>query len=329
MRGKTYFLGFMLIFLLACAKESPWTYAPTPYSLKYPASFPIQNFDKDNPITIQGVELGRRLYYDSLLHPNGKMSCSGCHFQDKSFSSLPEVLPHVNLGWNTSFLWNGKVRGNIEDIMLFEVADFFKTDVNKLNQDKVYPKLFYEAFGIEKISSQEVSKALAQFVRTLISSDAPYDKITTQGSGLIFSDEELSGYEIFFTEKGDCFHCHGGILFTDNLFHNNGLDIQPSQNGLSETTGFSYDLGKFKTPTLRNIELTGPYMHDGRYLTLEEVIDFYSEGVKVSSTIDPLMKQAHRGGINLTAREKKELIAFLKTLTDQTFIKNPNFSNPF
>jgi cytochrome c peroxidase len=328
-----YSLLIVVIFL-ECKKDSipsgpDWTYDPTPYIIDYPDNFPIMDFDEDNPLTVEGVELGRRLYYDTLLHPNGDKACANCHNQSTSFSTFPTVLPHVNLGWNNTFLWNGKVSGNIEDIMLFEVEEFFKTDLDKFNNHETYPKLFYEAFGTEEITSTHASKAIAQFVRTLISSDSRYDRIITSGTGVFPTEAELNGFEIFFTEKGDCFHCHGGILFTDNLFHNNGLDINPSAYGLSEITGDPLDLGKFKTPTLRNIELTAPYMHDGRYQTLEEVIDFYSEGLHISPTIDPLMKKANNGGIHLTQEDKNDLIVFLKILTDTTFTTNPVFSSPF
>ncbi len=330
-----YLFCFLSLFIyLSCKKDAVptnpgWTYDPTPYTVEYPDNFPIMVFDEDNPMTVEGVELGRMLYYDTLLHPNGDMACASCHDQSLSFASFPTVLPHVNLGWNTTFLWNGKVSGNIEDIMLFEVDDFFKTDLTKFNNHETYPKLFYEAFETEEITSVHASRALAQFLRTVISSDSRYDKIITSGSGVFPTEEELNGYDIFFTERGDCFHCHGGILFSDNLFHNNGLDAEPSANGLSEITGDPLDLGKYKTPTLRNIALTAPYMHDGRFQTLEEVVDFYSDGVQPSATIDPLMKQAHNGGINLTEEEKDDLVAFLKTLTDTTFTNNPAFSNPF
>ncbi|NNF35515.1 MAG: cytochrome-c peroxidase [Saprospiraceae bacterium] len=339
MKKEYVFLLVILTFILlaGCDKdEDPlpepglgWTYDPTPFELVYPDNFPIMILDEDNPLTEEGVSLGRMLYYDKLLHPEGKMACADCHQQSSSFSSGDAVLPHVNLGWNRTFLWNGKINGNLEDIMKFEVEEFFVTDVRKFNEHADYPKLFYETFGVENITSSEVSKAISQFVRTLNSFDSRYDRILRPDGGEVFSDSELSGFDIFFTEKGDCFHCHGGILFTDNMFHNNGLDAAPSEHGLSEITGNPLDIGKFKTPTLRNVALTGPYMHDGRYETLEEVIDFYSEGLEVSPTIDPLMKQANRGGIHLTEQEKDDLLAFLKMLTDNTFITNPDFASPF
>ncbi len=330
---RTLFL-FILLALAACTKNTDgptdnWTYLPVPYTLDYPDEFPIMSLQQTNPMTVQGVNLGRRLYYDPLLHPQGLHACATCHIQDVAFTSSGEVLPHINLGWNSSFLWNGKIEGSMEDIMLFEVEDFFQSDMTRLEADSLYPRLFYEAFGTRTITSTYTARALAQFFRTMISSNARYDKVFTPGSGEFPTEEEQNGYDIFFTEKGDCFHCHGGILFTDNGFHNNGLDTQPSPLGRSQVTGNPNDLGKFKTPTLRNIALTGPYMHDGRYETLEEVIDFYSEGVKTSPTIDPLMKQAHQGGIHLTAKEKSDLLAFLHTLTDTTFTHNPALSSPF
>jgi cytochrome c peroxidase len=172
-----------------------------------------------------------------------------------------------------------------------------------------------------------VVKAIAQFERTIISSNSKWDKYLRGEVSL--SQTEAKGFEIFFTEKGDCFHCHTTILFTDNLFHNNGLDSIFNDEGLSNITNNPNDQGKFKTPTLRNIEFTAPYMHDGRFTTLEEVIDFYSEGIVWSSTIDPLMKKVSQGGVHLNEEEKNNLIAFVKTLTDTTFVNNSDYSNPF
>jgi cytochrome c peroxidase len=327
-------LSLVAFALMGCDKDpepdpgNDWVFNPTPLTLQYPDNVPIMIFDEENPLTEEGVALGRKLYYDNLLHPEGKMSCADCHQQSYSFSSDAAVLPHVNLGWNKNFLWNGEISGNLEDIMLFEVEEFFNTDVGKFNNDNIYPKLFYEAFGTEKITTIHLSRAIAQFVRTMNSFDSPYDRIFRPGGNGYFTDEELNGYDIFFTEKGDCFHCHGGVLFTDNLFHNNGLDAIP-EKGYSHISGNPLDIGKFKTPTLRNIASTGPYMHDGRYETLEEVIDFYSEGLHLSPTIDPLMKQANQGGIQLTSQDKSDLLAFLKILTDSTFLTNPDYASPF
>ncbi len=315
----------------SCNKEEPgpkYEYNPTPYNLRIPANFPLLDISPENPTTVQGVKLGRMLFYDPILHKDSTESCASCHKQGLAFSSDPTVLPHINLAWNTAFLWNGKIQGSIEDIMLFEVKEFFKTDLQRLQRHKDYPRLFYEAFGTDKITHELAAKALVQFERTLISTNSKYDKVLDKTSGVFLTDAELNGYEIFNTEKGDCFHCHGGILFTDNQFHNNGLDAIP-EAGLKETSGLATDDGKWKTPTLRNIAITGPYMHDGRYKTLEEVVEFYSSGLKMSATVDPLMKNVHKGGVRLTAREKSDLIAFLHTLTDSSFLKNPSLSNPF
>lgn len=322
----------------ACSKdEMPptpgqnWVYDPTPQELTYPGFFPILDIPASNPMTTQGVKLGRMLYYDPALHPDSAKACATCHIQNISFTSeqqATEVIPHINLGWSKNFLWLGKVQGKLEDIMLFEVKDFFKTDLSKLQNHPDYPRLFYEAFGTDTITYELAAKALSQFERTMISCNSKYDKVLDQNSGVFFTDEELNGYDLFFTEKADCFHCHGGILFTDNDFHNNALDANPA-DGRFEITQAPFDRGKYKTPTLRNIELTGPYMHDGRFKTLEEVVDFYSEGLQMSETVDPLMKAVHLGGKHLSPQDKSDLIAFLKTLTDTTYTTNPVLSSPF
>ncbi|GAB4251801.1 MAG: cytochrome c peroxidase [Saprospiraceae bacterium] len=323
----------MLAGLAACtddtvAPEDNWVYAPTPYQLQVPAHFPILEIPEDNPTTEKGVWLGRMLYYDPITHADSAKSCATCHIQEHSFTSDPTVIPHINLGWSKNFLWNGKLQNGLEDAMLFEVSEFFKTDLSRLERHPDYPRYFYEAFGERTITYELAAKALAQFERTMISANSKYDRVLYGDQTEFFTDAELNGWEIFFTEKGDCFHCHGGILFTDNDFHNNALDTEPD-DGLMAITGNPLDKGRFKTPTLRNIALTGPYMHDGRYETLEEVIDFYSEGLKRSDTVDPLMKSVHLGGKHLTEQEKSDLLAFLLTLTDSTYITNKNLASPF
>ncbi|MCO6478971.1 MAG: cytochrome C peroxidase [Phaeodactylibacter sp.] len=332
----TIFTLIALLLAAACQKETAtppgnendWVYNPTPYNLEVPAFFPLLDIPSGNPMTVQGVQLGRMLFYDPALHHEGARACASCHVQEFSFSSDPEVLPHINLAWNSAFLWDGKVQGSLEDIMLFEVKDFFKADLGRLEAHPDYPRLFYEAFGEGGITYERAAMALAQFERTMASGNSKYDQVLRQEPGVFLTDQELNGYDLFFTEEGDCFHCHGGILFTDNEFHNNALDAEP-EVGLGAITGSPFDRGRFKTPTLRNIELTGPYMHDGRYATLEEVIDFYSEGLHASPTADPLMKALPMGGKHFTGEEKSALIAFLKTLTDTSYTTNPSLSSPF
>jgi cytochrome c peroxidase len=189
---------FTGILIQSCQKESGiqdphdgWTYAPTPFELEPPAFFPVMGFEPGNPLTVEGIELGRMLYYDTLLDRYQSRSCSSCHIQSKSFSSTAEVLPHLNLGWNKAFLWNGKVRGTIEDAMRFEVEEFFQTDLTMLNEHPDYPRRFYEAFGAREITSDLVARALAQFGRTLVSSNSRHDRVLRNEQGVFFTEEEL------------------------------------------------------------------------------------------------------------------------------------------
>ncbi len=278
---------------------------------------------EDNPLTKEGVALGKKLYYDPILHKSRQQACASCHIQAKSFSSQPNVLPHVNLGWNHNWLWDGRVQGSVEDIIAFEVEDFFETDLDNLNNHPEYPTLFKQAFNVDNITYVEVEKAISQFLRTLISGNSKFDKV--QRGEEVFTPLEQQGMELFFTEKGDCFHCHGSVLFSDNLMHNNALDSLPDP-GYFTYTGDSLDYGKFKSSTLRNIEYTAPYMHDGRFSTLDEVIDFYSHGLQKTITVDPLMKKLSQGGVQLTTTEKQALKAFLLTLSDKDFLTNPDFA---
>lgn len=307
--------------------EEEEVYSPTPTTIPYPYNFPDMVIPADNQPTEEAIALGRSLYYDNILHKNQSMSCSSCHDQAKSFTTYASnSLVHVNLGWNQHFLWNGKVEGTLEDIMMFEVEDFLQTDMDVVNQSEKYRSKFKQAYGINTITSKDVANALAQFFRTMNSYDSKYDK-WLRGEA-IFTPEEYEGLEIFNSESGDCFHCHSTVLFHDNAFSNNGLDLNPT-SGLFATTGNPNDFGKFKTPTLRNIELTAPYMHDGRYETLEEVVEFYSTGVEHNSpNISPLMKFSAQGGVQLNPMEVQSLIAFLKTLTDQSYTTRESLSDP-
>lgn len=321
---------FFLVLFLACNKKQPDTGTPqpslTPYVIDVPSYFPKLNIPDNNPLTVEGIELGRRLYYDTILSNNGK-SCSSCHVPNESFSaSGVNSLPHVNLGFNTNFLWNGKVSGTVEDIMLFEVKDFFGTDINKINKSTLYTDLFKRVYDVDVITHYDLAKALSQFIRVMVSKDSRFDKFVRHQIDL--TEPELRGFNIFNSEKGDCFHCHSLGLFSDNRFHNIGIDSVFSgvNMGRYNITGLQSDIGLFKSPTLRNIELTAPYMHDGRFATLEDVIEHYNSGVKHSATLDPIMtKSSKQFGLQLTEQEKQDLIAFLKSLTDTTFTKNPLF----
>lgn len=321
------------------------TWDPTPYVLQIPEGFPDMQIPEDNPMTVEGVNLGRRLFHDPILSADNSQSCADCHGQTFSFTDsrrfsigidgiegTRNAMPVINAGWMPALFWDGR-KSSLEDQALepvpnpIEMHQSWPDAVEKLKNHPQYPDLFFDAFGTREFDSMHVVKAIAQFERTLISADSKWDRYLRGEVQL--TQAEAKGFEIFFTEKGDCFHCHSTILFTDNLLRNNGLDAVHSDKGLFDVTGNESDIGKFKTPTLRNVELTAPYMHDGRFATLEEVIDFYSEGLQFSPTIDPLMKNVHQGGIQLTDDEKQSLLAYLKTLTDTTFIQNPDFSNPF
>lgn len=301
----------------------------TPYNVKYPNYFPTLFVPTNNQLTVEGVNLGRHLYYDSILSNNGQ-SCSSCHNSAEAFTTYASnSLAHVNLGWNTHFLWNGKINGTIEDIMQFEVDDFFQSDISKLNNSTYYKNEFKKVYNIESINSTNVAYALSQFFRVMVSSNSLCDKFFQHTANL--NSSQMNGFVIFTTEKGDCFHCHSVGLFNDNDFHNIGIDsVFTGVNlGRYNYTLNNNDIGLFKTPTLRNIELTPPYMHDGRYQTLEEVVEFYNSGVKHSATLDPIMtKPSKVFGLGLTVTEKQDLVAFLKTLTDTTFTNNPLLQRP-
>jgi len=327
--------AFLAQYLSSCGPEpihplDEFEYNPKFVEIKinHPG-FPEIPINTEYPLTEEGIELGHKLYYDSLMHPQALHACATCHMQKNSFSSDKAVLPHVNLAFDQMYLWKGDVVGNLEDIMLFEVEEFFETDVSKLNSDQYYPILFKKAFGINNIETKYVAFALAQFLKTVNSYNSKYDQYLRHETKLTF--EEKRGELIFFSELGDCFHCHGAPLFKDNMLHNNGLMseyVNLEDKGHFLVSDNPEDLGKFKTPTLRNIALTAPYMHDGRFATLQEVIDFYSYKVNNVSNVDPLMKQAHKGGIALEQEDIDALIAFLNTLTDFSFIDNKNFARP-
>lgn len=336
-----YPLLLVIAALAGCKQDNveelgPTDRAPTPFELTVPYYFPQLEIPQDNPLTREGIELGRRLYHDPTLSQNGPFegfSCSRCHEQTSSFSVPTEgtaVLPHVNLAWSRNFLWTGKVVGTVEDIMRFEVEDFFEVDVSVLEEHPDYPELFRRAFGEGPITEEMVAWALAQWFRRLVSGNSKFDRYLLHTEEL--TEAELRGMMIFQTETGDCFHCHGLPLMTDNAFHNIGLDSVYSgvNQGRALITGNPSDMGAFKTPTLRNIALTAPYMHDGRFQTLEEVIDHYHTGVKPSASLDPIMtKPGQVTVLLLDAQQKADLVAFLHTLTDLTFITDTALSDPF
>ena len=311
-------------------------FSTTPYVIETPYGFPDMKIPSDNPMTVEGIALGEKLFNDPILSADKTQACINCHQQNFSFSDPNQFSTGIdniqgnrnasaliNLGWNTSFNRDGSSL-TLEEQAFEPVTNPIEMHNNwsnlesTLNSHSDYPSLFKEAFNIDYIDSIHIVKAIAQFERTLISANSKLDRYLNNEEQLTIS--ELNGYAIFNTEKGDCFHCHASQLFMDNQFHNNGLDIEPFLDlGRGIVTSNASDNGKFKTPTLRNIEMTAPYMHDGRFATLEEVVEHYDSGGKYSTTVDPLMKKLGIG-LQLTNQEKIDLVAYLKTLTDNEFI---------
>lgn len=328
-------MGWVLFGLSECKEKDPPVEQLsnlTPYAVALPRDFPRVNLASDNPLTVEGVALGRMLYYEKALHPQGNMSCSNCHLQDKGFSISDNqgVLPHINLAWQTSFLWNGRIEGTLEDAMLFEVDEFFNTDLAGIKALPIYQEKYKQVFGNENITSKQTAYALAQFVASLMSSQSKFDKVEQRKE--VFTASEERGRDMFFSEKADCFHCHVPPLFTDYRLHNIGIDsvFEGRNQGRYAVTNNEIDLGRMKTPTLRNIEVTGPYMHDGRFKTLEEVIEHYNSGIKKTASLDPLLtKNNNQARLNLSEQDKADLKAFLLTLTDTQFLNNSQHSNPF
>jgi cytochrome c peroxidase len=202
--------------------------------------------------------------------------------------------------------------------------------VARLQSHAEYPNLFRKAFGSDSITSVKLAKAISQYERTLISSNSNWDKAERRER--LRTQSEMNGMMIFGSEKGDCFHCHGNLsspFFTDFGFHNNGLDEVQKDSGLYRITGIPEDFGKMKTPSLRNLSFTPPYMHDGRFSTLMEVIEFYNSGTKNSPTVDPMIsKNFPKGGLNLTPQEKIDLLNFLLSLNDSAFILDGRYAAP-
>jgi cytochrome c peroxidase len=367
-------IGLLMVsaLLISCEKkEESGNWKTTPYSLEIPLHFPDKlNILDDNPLTVEGVKLGRFLFYDGRLsgrvQHDSLMSCGSCHVQQYNFkpgignpaftNGMPSgingsptahaALPLINLVWNSNgYTWNGGVHpvfdnkygGNLESIVIETIMHAHElagdtSIVNSLFQNTPgYPELFYDAFGSRTVTTDRIAKAIAQFIRTLISSNSRFDQYM-RGEIQLTSDE-LAGFILFTTEEGaDCFHCHGSSgnpLFTTNLFYNNGKDVDfIDLLDRYSVTGLESDKGAYKATTLRNIAVSGPYMHDGRFRTLDEVIDFYAHQVQMSDYVSPLMHHALSGGNQLSPSEKQQLKAFLNSLTDEEFLNNPKFSAP-
>ena len=355
----------LVVFLLPAKKANP-----TPIQ-NFSAPFVFGRFivPQNNPLTEESVELGRHLFYDVRLSGNNTISCATCHQQEFAFSDGRRVsvgasgkpldfnsMSLANLMWGPQhFFWDGRTHSLEEQALKpiehpDEMAQDLDQLVKELSDIEMYQELFAQAYG--DINKDNIAKALANFQRTLISANSKYDQFL-QGKAQLTEQEEL-GRKLFVAHPdvkaslrgGNCVDCHSqfvtaGFNTQFDGFSNNGLDQEEQLlEGLRAVTGKDSDKGLFKVPTLRNIALTAPYMHDGRFNTLEEVLDHYNHGVKISSTLSPLIKEASNlesltdqstdaPTLNLSNEEKKAIIAFLHTLTDQQFIDNSRFSDPF
>lgn len=344
-------MPLLLIGLQACQLDGhepllPKTVGPTPYEIQVPAGMPPVTIPEENPMTVEGIELGRQLFYEKRLSGDNSQSCGSCHNQAYAFSdnglqfSLGidgqlgdmNAMAIMNLAYNTEFFWDGREVG-IENqarqpvLNPIEMHETWENAIAKLEADPEYVQMFNAAFGSPEITEDRAVMAIAQFERTLISGNSEYDKFR-RGEPNNLSPAAFRGMQIFFTEAGDCFHCHTVDLLSDYDYHNNGLDnvFTLANYGRAKVTNRSSDIGKFKTPSLRNVEFSGPYMHDGRFATLEEVVEHYNSGILISPTLDPKIKNPD--GLFLSDLQKSDLVAFLKSLSDPDFLQNPAFSDP-
>lgn len=341
---KIYFILFVSIGVLyACSKTEVIKSQTEDIRFVVPKNFPdaVYKFE-GNILTNNGFALGKKLFYDVRLSADKTISCGSCHQQFAGFANLDHKVSHgvnnclgkrnapvlFNLAWQKEFFWDGGAK-NLEIVPINAITDVcemgtdLNTIVNLLNTTSPYPQLFKDAFGSATINSQNLLKALAQFTAAMISANSKYDKVMRNPQQNTFTADEQQGYQLF---KEKCASCHTEPLFTNLNYTSNGLDLNGVDEGRKVITGLSTDKGKFRVPTLRNIELSSPYMHDGRFNTLEKVLEHYNSGVQHSENLDPALIKSSQLGIPLSSIQKQQLISFLKTLTDDEFIKNKIFN---
>ena len=339
-RGLSYDVYQKPTFATTPAPLPAGTHALTPAMTQ---RFPQVKLPADNPLTQEGVALGRELFHDTRLSVNQTQSCASCHDQAHAFADARRfslgaqqqagkrnAMPLFNLAWQQAFFWDGRAATLREQVLMpiqdaHEMNETLPLVIAKLSADPECVKAFDQAFGSKEITTERVAKALEQYLLTLVSQESRFDRAARQVAEL--TESEKRGLRLFVTEfdpkrglrGADCFHCHGGTLFMSQPFANNGLALGDDDLGRMGVTHDAADRGKFKTPSLRNIARTAPYMHDGRFATLEEVVEHYSSGVHPSATLDPNLAKHPAEGMQLTKQEKADLTAFLKTLTDETF----------
>jgi len=338
MKFIIYSLGLGLLMTSCTPKE---TQVNNPYEFVQPSHFPPPTYSFDNnPITEKGFKLGRKLFNDPILSLDQSIACSNCHSKSVAFADPQHRLSVgiddkvgirnspalANLAFMDAFFWDGGVT-HLDFVPInaiesdFEMGERLQHVVAKLNQHREYPALFESAFeGTDSINAPLLLHALSQYLNLLVSADSKYDRYIKKEENL--SESELAGLVLF---EQKCSSCHEGVLFTDQTFRNNGLDTEFSDQGRAVISEGEEDKGKFRVPSLRNVALTRPYMHDGRFQTLEAVLEHYNTGVKWSATLDPVLQEGSTLGLTLTAQEQTQILDFLHTLTDRSFIADEIF----
>jgi cytochrome c peroxidase len=354
--------GFCFFLLQSCRKDDSIliedvVFSETPYSLNLlNSTLPSPTLPSDNELTEEKFVLGRMLFYSKLLSSDESISCASCHNQANGFSDPNQFSVGVNgatgsrqsmaifnLAWHSNgFFWDGRA-DLLRHQSLMPIQDPLEMNetmpgvINKLQKVQVFKDQFFRAFGSNDITSEKISLALENFMFGIVSDDSKYDRFLAGKVSLTESEERgrvlfFGEYNPFFPESSgaDCAHCHAGNNFENDLFVNNGLDTdaQFTDLGYEFVTGLASDRAKFKITSLRNIAVTGPYMHDGRFQTLEEVIQHYNSGVQSSSTVDLALLGTASTGLMLDAQDIQDLVNFLNTLTDYTFLNNPQYSGP-
>lgn len=337
---RTSLVVCLIIFFMACKKDENIDDA-SQYQPFLPSNFPQVTYDlKANPISKEGFELGRSLFYDPILSGDSTISCGTCHQQSAAFTQhghdishgikdrlgSRNAMPVMNMLWNRSFFWDGGVH-NLDFVPInaitstVEMEDSLEGIVTKLKRHKTYPNRFKTVFGSDEITSAKMLKALSQFMLLCVSANSKYDK-WVRNEGVSLTNDEQAGLSIV---KTKCGNCHTTDLFTDHSFRNNGLEAT-NDEGRYKASLVDSDKNKFRVPTLRNLTYSAPFMHDGRFQTIDQVLKHYTEGVRSSATLDPILNQNGKLGIPLTDTEKAQIKAFLLTLDDISFIKDKRFA---
>lgn len=359
-------IGSLVLLLGQCRKDEkivvdvPSTPTGTPYNLEIPDGFPAPFIPIDNPLTEEAILLGRYIFHDKRLSADNTMSCASCHLQFAAFTDgLPKsigirgletkrhAMPIFNLAWQENFFWDGRAL-SLEEQALMPIQDPFELDnsldtvIARFQNDTLYPQLFTDAFGDSKVTKERIGKAISQFERIIVSANSEFDSVVRIKTKSEFNDlRARRGFDMFKSENGDCFHCHGhletafqlGAFGQDLQFINNGLQSVADQSKDVGREGVTHDVNdrsKFKVPSVRNVAFSPPFMHDGSIPDLDSLINFYATGVHNTPTTDPnISKPNGLGQKNWTDGEKSDLIQFIKSLTDFKYLQDPAYADPF